>query len=582
MTGSTEKTRKAFSRNNLSLHRVRIQLAQTEALTPLTLLGLITGLVAGGLLIAFRELVILFNTLLIPVSEEYFEALAPELRILLPLTGAVLLVILIKLLPSERRQFGIAHVIERLTFNRGQLPISNTLGQFFSAAIALVSGFSIGREGPAVHIGAGAGSLIGQKLKLPDNTLTVLAGCGTSAAISASFNTPMAGVIFAMEVVMKEYALGSFIPVMAASVSAAVLSQMVYGPAPAFQIPLIPMPSMHELLVSVTAAFIIGALAAAFIRTNLLAVKIRGSHITRPLLAAGILMAVTGFFVPEAMGIGYDTIEALLTGAEFNAGFLLLLLLVKLFLTATIIGLGVPGGVIGPALMTGALAGTTFALLGDTVMGISVGNISFHALVGMVAMMAAVLQAPLAALVTVLEMTRNPNIIMPAMLAIIIACLTASQLFRQRGLFEMQFRARGIQPVLSPLTQHLNNTGVASLMDTHFATAKADVSVSEITHLKDGWILIEKKRRITHALHSSQIIADNNSETLLNLIGNPASRPVRDIHMQATLNDALIMMNRHSVDTLSVMNTVKIKQQKIRRLCGIITRESIENFYQHQ
>ena len=574
--------KRTSNHKKLSLHRFRIHLAQTEALTPLTLLGLLTGLLAGGLLIVFRELVVLINDLVVPVGEEHFEILAPELRILFPLIGAALLIALIKLSPANRRQFGIAHVIERLTFNRGRLPVTSIFGQFAGALIALISGFSVGREGPAVHMGAGAGSIIGQRLRLPDNTLTSLAGCGTAAAISASFNTPMAGVIFAMEVVMKEYTLGSFIPVMAASVSAAVLSQLVYGPEPAFQIGMIPMPSMEELMVSALAAFVIGSLAALFIRINLMAVKARKSRITLPIMAAGLLMSIVGFLLPEAMGIGYDTIEALLTGTEFDPLFLVILLFTKLILTAVVIGLGVPGGIIGPSLMMGAMAGTVLSVFGDALLDLSVVNIAFHALVGMVAMMAAVLQAPLAALVTVLEMTRNPNIIMPAMFAIIIACLTSSQLFRQRGLFEMQFRARGVLSSLSPLTQQLNKAGVASLMDTQFGTSAAVIPAKQVSSFHDGWIFIEENRKVTGVIHSSQISNREESETPLNLLDMSGYRTVHAISMQATLNDALTLMDRHSVDALSVLAINKRQRKKTKELCGIITRESIEQYYHNQ
>lgn len=526
-----ELSDKMPANNKHALHQLQIKLAQTEALVPLTLLGLLTGLLAGGLLIAFRETVSLVSNSVLPVGEGRFEIMDSVNRLFLPVIGAVLLAGLFKSNPAHRRQFGIAHVIERLTFNRGRISLTSVTTQFVGALIALVSGFSVGREGPAVHMGAGAGSFLGSRLNLPDNTLNTLAGCGTAAAISASFNTPMAGVIFAMEVVMKEYALNRFIPVMAASVCAAVMSQAMYGPEPAFQIPLIPMASLTELIISATSAVLIGALAAAFIKLNLFAARQRKGHTARPLLIAGLLMGVTGFLIPEAMGMGYDSIGViLLNGGSLDMGFLIVLLACKVLMTATVTGLGVPGGIIGPSLVIGAIAGTLLGMIGDNLSGLTVTNVSFHALVGMVAMMAAVLQAPLAALVTVLEMTHNPHIIMPAMFTIIIACLTSSQLFGQRGLFDMQFKTRGKQADLPPLTQHLHQTGVACLMDTRFME------------------------------HSS-------------------IQSVHTISMQATLNDALQLMNKESVDVLPVLTISKNLDENHKNLCGVITREAIEAFY---
>ena len=565
--------------NKLSLHQLRIRLAHTEALLPLTLLGLMTGILAGMLLILFRESVESISGLFMPEGEDSFELLEPAARLLLPLTGAFLLAMLIKSCPKNRRQYGIAHVIERLTFNRGELPLTSVIAQFFAALIALASGFSVGREGPAVHMGAGVGSFLGKYLNLPDNTLNALAGCGSAAAISASFNTPMAGVIFAMEVVMKEYTLNSFIPVMAASVCAAMMSVAVYGPEPAFQIPLIPMISLSELFVSAASAIAIGALAATFIKLNLFASRQRKGHIILPLMVAGILMGLIGLMVPEVMGTSYDTLGMILNGSSPDISFLLILLLCKLLMTSLVTGLGVPGGVIGPSMVIGAFAGTLLGILGDFLSGLTVSNISFHALVGMVAMMAAVLQAPLTALVTVLEMTHNPHIIMPAMFAIIIACLTSSQLFKQRGLFDMQFLTRGKHADISPLTRLLNQTGVASLMDIRFCRRNRYFDLNKENLPNASWILVEDERQVTHLLPVDALLPeDNESEVSVDLTQHQQSLPSHVINMRATLNDALRLMNNKAVDAVSVVATNRKGSGK--QFCGVITRERIEEFYQ--
>ena len=564
--------------NKLSLHQLRIRLAHTEALLPLVLPGLMTGILAGMLLILFRESVATISELFVPEGQDSFRLLSATMRLLLPLAGAVLLAVLIKSCPANRRQYGVAHVIERLTFNRGELPVTSVAVQFFTALIALVSGFSVGREGPAVHIGAGVSSFLGKHLKLPDNTLNALAGCGTAAAISASFNTPMAGVIFAMEVVMKEYTLNSFIPVMTASVCAAVMTVAVYGPEPAFQIPMIPVISLSELFVSAASAVAIGALATAFIRINLFASRQRRSHIIPPLMAAGILMGTVGLMVPEVMGTSYDTLGMIFNGGNPDIGFLLILLLCKLLMTALVTGLGVPGGIIGPSLVIGAFAGTLMAMLGDSLAGLTVTNISFHALVGMVAMMAAVLQAPLTALVTVLEMTHNPHIIMPAMFAIIIACLTSGQLFKQRGLFDMQFLTRGKHADISPLTRLLNQTGVASLMDTRFCRTGRYFDQKKDRVPNTPWILIEDQQQITHIMSPDDLLkTKSDGQTLVDLVLHESSQPVHAINMRATLSDALRLMNREAVDILAVV--VINKKRNRKECCGIVTRSAIEEFY---
>ncbi|MFK0572465.1 chloride channel protein [Endozoicomonas sp.] len=585
-----------------SIKNLRLRLAQSEALPQLTLMALITGFLAGGLLIAFEELLFFFGIFsqrsLIPESifatlasvESGYEALPPLARFLSPIGGAIALILLIKSCPPQRRTFGIAHVIERLTLNRGWLPITSTITQFFAALIALISGFSVGREGPAVHLGAGAGSFLGQTLKLPTNTLGVLAGCGTAAAIAALFNTPMAGVIFAMEVVMKEYSLESFIPVMASAVVASVLTQTVYGPNPAFQIPIIPSATPEELVITAITAIIIGLLAAAFIQINLFAIQKRQQKVALPLLIAGLLMGITAVLVPATMGIGYDTIEVLLTGEGLNLQFLIILLAAKLIITALVIGLGVPGGMIGPSLMLGATAGACSALLAEQFLNISTTNITFHVITGMIAMMAAIFQAPLTALITVLELTHSSQIILPAMVAIVIACLTSSQIGKQQGIFAMQFLARGQNTQLSPMARLLNRTGVASLMDTRFISSSRTTDLSALHSLindnetvqSSQWILVEENDQTLGIIPASTVktVITPLDNGLTDLTAHPDYQSAVIIPMGATVHEALQKMEQLAIDHLLASNHQKLADSLSVR--GVISRSSIERYCQCQ
>ncbi len=565
----------------LSLHAFRIRLARPEALPELTILGLITGVLAGGLLIGFREVITLVSDNTPLPGDEGFAGLPPLARLALPIAGALLVITLVRMIPPERRSFGITHVIQNFNFNRGRFPFSNLAIQFFSALVALVSGFSVGREGPAVHMGAGAGSIMGEKFQLPDNCLRALAGCGSAAAISASFNTPMAGVIFAMEVIMREYSLGSFIPVTAASVTAALMSQMVYGVDPAFVIPVVPMVSLDELGVTVMSACFIGGLAAAFIKLNLWVAARRQGELVKPLLVAGLLMGVIGMKVPEVMGVGYDTIGSILGGQVFTINFLLTLVLVKLCITAVVIGLGVPGGVIGPSLFIGASAGAMFTTIGAMLFDLTQANSVYHALIGMVAMMAAVLQAPLAALMTVLEMTRNPHIIMPAMLAIIIACLVASQVFRQHGLFTMQLKVKGQMLGASPLQDVLCKAGVAGLMNTNIQIFPRHLSLESLQQQlaqTSEWIVFDdgaSGRGVLAVSSLREATVFQAMDKALDLCSVQGVKSAKSISLQASLDDALKIMNQYEVDALYIQT--RWKQRLL--ISGVITRQDIEAFY---
>ncbi|WP_422465516.1 chloride channel protein [Endozoicomonas sp. ALC013] len=578
--------------NNPSIQNLRLRLAQSEALPQLTLMALMTGLLAGGFLIAFEDLLFYFGVVSqrALISEQVFatlasvesgyEALPPLVRFLSPVGGAIALILLIKRCPPGQRSFGIAHVIERLTLNRGWLPITGTITQFLTALIALVSGFSVGREGPAVHLGAGAGSFLGQMLKLPANTLGVLAGCGTAAAIAALFNTPMAGVIFAMEVVMKEYSLESFIPVMVSAVVASVLTQTVYGPNPAFQIPIIPSAVPEDLMLTAITAVIIGLLAAAFIQINIFAMQKRQNKVVLPLLIAGLLMGIVAVLVPATMGIGYDSIQALLNGDEVNLQFLFILLAAKLVITPLVIGLGVPGGMIGPSLMIGAAVGACCAILAGQLPGVST-NITFHVITGMIAMMAAIFQAPLTALITVLELTHSSQIILPAMLAIVIACLTSSQICGQQSIFAMQFLARGQSIQLSPMAQLLNRTGVAGLMDRQLVTLSSESVPNELRRINSTnshWVVLGDRQPGQIIRTKDLLECQKQGEDVTSQIRDNVVIQTLPIDMQSTLYEARKIMLDKGLDVLLVMEKNGRKKVEIYNAVGVITLQSIERF----
>lgn len=342
------------------------------------------------------------------------------------------------------------------------MPLSNALVQFITGVIALASGQSGGREGPAIHLGAAGSSLIGHYMKLPNNSIRVIVGCGAAAAISASFNTPIAGVIFSMEVIIMEYTIAGFIPVILASVVAAVMNQLVFGSATAFDVPSVSMASLLDLPILVVEGAFIGVIAAVFVKMLLTTTRYAPEKIWMRLLIAGALTGSTALVAPQILGIGYDTVNMAMVG-DLGLTLLLLVFVLKIIVSSTILALGMPVGIIGPTLFIGAMAGGIFAVAAGN-LGTNLSDDALYVTLGMGAMMGAVLQAPLAALMAVLELTNNPNIILPAMLVIIIANITASQLYSVRSVFMMQMEAMGLEFRQNPLSMALNRASVASIM----------------------------------------------------------------------------------------------------------------------
>ena len=250
------------------IDRLRLRLGGFDALALMAIIGLICGIIAGGSNILFRlfteSSLVLWAT--DQQSSNDFENMPWLYRLLLPMFGGIIVGLLLQRLLPESRQVGVSHVLERMAYHQGQLPVKNAVVQFFIGGLTIASGQSVGREGPGIHLGSTSGSWLGQKLKLPNNSTRILVGCGCAAAISASFNTPLAGVIFAMEIIVMEYAVASFIPIILASVAGAVMTQWVFTGAHAFDVPSkLDIQSLWEMPYFLLLGFVGGIVASLFI-----------------------------------------------------------------------------------------------------------------------------------------------------------------------------------------------------------------------------------------------------------------------------------------------------------------------------
>jgi CIC family chloride channel protein len=572
------------------LEELRLHLARPDALIQLAVLGALSGVLAGGAIVLFRLLVEGSQAGFLPGGlAENYEALPVSLRLLLPLAGGLVIGLVFHWFGEGFHVLGIARVMERMAYHQGYLTLKGFVLQFVGAAVAIVSGHSVGREGPHVFLGAASGSLLGQYLSLPNNSIRTLVGCGTAAGIAASFNTPLAGVIFSLEVVMMEYTLASFIPVILAAVSATTLSYLVFGTAPAFVVPEVHMGSLWELPIIALLGVAAGAVAALLIHfLQLVASRAKAVPFLWRTTLAGLIVGVMATLVPEIMGIGYDTVNQGLLG-ELSLQLLVLLVAWKLIATVMSVGLGIPGGMIGPALFIGTTLGSLMGLMFSLAMPESGIDVGLYALLGMGAMMGASLQAPLAALTAMMELTHSPQIIMPGMLAIVIAGLTASELFRKESLFVTMLRAGGMDYNTNPVMQALRRTGVAGVMDRDFIHTSRNVMremADEMLKDKPDWLLVEGEKgpsvlmpAVELARHLQDEGESEGDTDEIDLMEIPAHRlQVEAIHLQANLQEALDLLETSSAEALYVH---RMTAPGIWRIYGVLTREQVESAYRY-
>lgn len=517
-----------------SLQR-RLALPQTSL--QLCLLGMLGGLIAALLIILFRLAIIGLQGFFLERTDD-FSSIDAEIRWLLPLGGAACIGVIALFTGYRHYRLGIPFVIHRIKTAYGVMPFRNTLNQFFGGILALSSGFSVGREGPSVHLGAYGASSVGRYLKLPYNSIRILAGCGIAAGISASFNTPLAAMIFVMEVVLREYRIHVFIPIMLASVVGALATQLVFGHDRELAALDIIGLSVWHFPYLILCGIIFGAVAWFFNRNMMRLLHIfKNWPLLLRLALAGAVTAAVGYVIPHAMGAETGAIQfAINSPTEIH--LLLVILLGKMILTLFAIGLGVPGGIIGPVFGIGVVLGTILAIVPAIIVDNS-SNAGTYAVLGMAGMMAATLHAPLAALVAVLELAANQHIILPAMVVIVTAYVTTVQFFNNKSIFLMQLDFMKLPYKLSPADDVLQKVGVLAILQQDYQLldnpADAEVRRQLDTLQPPTQLLIKRNENDELRFYTAQY------DVSLSLTGDSAVQylPVKGLSQQCTMAEVL-------------------------------------------
>lgn len=572
----------------LDSHRERFyhRLSRPNSLLQPALLGIVAGLLSSACVVLFRLLIELLQSGILPDGgTENYEQLDTLTRLWLPIMAAVAIAGIFALMGKGNRNVGLLNVLERMTYHEGRFTLRGLALQMTGGSLAIAGGHSVGREGPSVQIGASSASLFGQYFGLPNHVIRTMAGCGSAAAIAASFNTPLAGVIFAMEVVIMEYTLSSFVPVILAAVSGTVFSIFIFGDTPVFLIPEVRVSTLRELPLII----ILGVLAGIFSNLFINLVTYTG-HKTQEwsfygkLLVAGLVVGLAGMAMPQVMSMGYDTVNLAIVG-QVGVATLLGVLVLKLLVTGVSVGLGVPAGFIGPTMFIGAMLGGAIAYLQILFFPELESDSGLFAVIGMGAMMGATLQAPLAALIALLELTSNIGIIFPGMLAIVVAELTRSELFHQPSIVKSLFGARGLEYQTDPMTIQLHRIGVFGVMNKNLKQLQEVCTREQAEEALKGsprHIVILRKGRISQLLPAADLaryLEEFGDAEKVELLEIPGRREeLASIHRGATLWEARERMKQKELTSLYVYDT---PAPNIKRIRGIIHADDIEAAYRY-
>lgn len=512
--------------------------------------------IIGGCASAF--LVVLFTLTIEEIQQLYlikrdnYSSLDEVSRFDLPIIGSLIILLIAWLTGYKYLRTGIPFVLHRLKVAHGVIPLKNTLNQFWGSAVALASGFSVGREGPAVHLGAACSSYLGSVLKLPYNSIRTLCACGIAAGIAATFNTPIAAVIFVMEVIMREYKVHIFVPVMLASIVGSLITSSFLGTSHNFEYFHTIALEQHHYFSLVLLAIVLGLLAAAFNKYLVLIIKHSVKyHIVTRLMLAAFITGSLGYLVPGAMGTGTSAIDiSLINNSHF--AFLFSLLVAKLLMTMFALGLGIPGGIVGPTLSIGAITGACAGALAIQLLpGEHLG--SDFILMGMAGFMAASLNAPLAALLAVVELSGQLELVVPAMIVIAIASIVSRQLCKNESIFTMQLDAQNLLYRKPPIEESLQNIGVLAAMKDNLLILQQASNRSiagELLNSHDTQLVINKEpSKQEKALNNyywaefdAEINDDENEDIEHNIAKKLILHKLIPLNHQATLAEAYLAL----------------------------------------
>ena len=448
-------------------------------------LALAVGIAAACAAVLFRELIGLIQTGFYGFGHERVASGVAGLAwwhlLLAPALGGLLIGLYIRFLMPGGRPRGVADVIEANALRAGRMSGREGLGAALVSAASIGAGASVGREGPAVHLGATIASYMGRRFRLARSQSRTLLGCGVAAAVAASFNAPVAGVFFALEVVIGHYALTAFAPIVIASVAGTIVSRTYFGDVPAFTVPPHEIASFFEFGAFALLGFTAAGAAIVFMRlvpvVQSLAERTRLPGWIRPVFG-GLAMGALALVFPELLGVGYEAMDNALN-ENYVLGTLIALALLKMLATAISLGFGFGGGIFSPSLFIGAMVGGAFGIVAAIPYPHLSSGHGAYTLVGMGAVSGAVLGAPISTMLIIVELTGDYRLTIAVMVAVVIASLLTRTLHGP-SFFHNQLEARGVTVRGGHDVEVLGGLTVSDLMHEGATTIRRDAGLGEV------------------------------------------------------------------------------------------------------
>ncbi len=558
--------------------------------TFMIIVAIIIGILAGFAAIGIRFMIEEISSLSFGGNGSLLESIINSpwyVKILIPVLGGFLVGPLIYFFAPEAKGHGVPEVMQAILLKGGRIRPRVAFVKAIASAITIGTGGSVGREGPIIQIGSSLGSTVGQFFKIPSKKLKTLVGCGAAAGIAAAFNAPIAGALFAVEIILMDFAVAQFSPIVISSVMATVISHYYEGNFAAFSVPEYSYASPYEL----GFYFILGALAGivSFVFIKVLYFseeffdnKFKFPEYFKPVIG-GLGIGLTALIFPQVMGVGYDSINNALHG-RMVWDIALALVFIKIFATSLTLGTGGSGGIFAPSLFMGATLGAFFGYFVNAYFpDISAGP-GAYALVAMGGLVAGTTRAPITAIIIVFELTNDYEIILPLMITCIISTILSTRLSRE-SIYTLKLLLRNINLKEGTETNVMESIFVKEVYSKDYDSINVSDNFSRIVNKiirgkGPDYPVINNKGVITGLISMHDIkdyLFDRDSLSNLLIASDIANHNFECITVDNNCQTALDKISKYNLEGLPVVETFNS-----RNVVGMIWRRDIQDAYQKE
>lgn len=554
--------------------------------TIMAVLAVAVGLAGGFGAVGFRYLIRFFQTLTYGSPLELLgvvQQLPWYHKVWIPALGGLVVGPLVYFFAREAKGHGVPEVMAAVAVKGGVIRKRIVLIKTVASAISIGTGGSVGREGPIVQIGSAIGSALGQVLKVSADRMRTLVGCGAAAGIAATFNAPIAGSMFALEVVLGEFGLATFSPIVIASVVATAVSRAFLGNTPAFIVPAYDLVSAWELPIYMVLGLFC-ALVGVLFTTTLYRFEDLFDDFKFPeylkAILGGLILGAMGLLLPQILGVGYGAMDLAL--AQKLAWWLMLVLVLgKILATSITIGSGGSGGIFAPSLFLGSMAGGFFGVVVHSLFPDVTASPGAYSIVGMGAVVSATTHGPLSAMLILFEMTGSYKIILPLMLSCIIGTIAARQILRE-SIYTLKLTRKGINIEAGKEVSVLRSMRVKEVMNSQVETIPEELPLvnmaEKISKSKyNSFPMINSKNELSGIISFNDYHDAIFDEDLKDIIvaKDLATEDVVSVSSDDDLYTALEKISRKDFSTLPVVSPFDPHQ-----LLGVVSRRDIIGAYE--